>query len=64
MTNKVKLNAKRDVSGEKSTLKNKLEFNGRKYTVDGTVNHHVKTNDINFATDLTVKIHEKPEPIK
>lgn len=64
MTNKIKLVAKRDVSGEKSAIKNMLAINGKKYSVDGTVNHHFKPNDINFATDLTVKVHEKPEPIK
>lgn len=64
MTNKVKLAAKREVAGEKSTVKNMLQFNGRKYTIDGTVNHHMKPNDVNFATDFTVKVHEKPEPIK
>lgn len=64
LTNKVKLEAKRDIAGEKSTLKNMLVFNGRKYSVDGTVNHHLKPNDINFGTDLTIKVHEKPDPIK
>lgn len=64
MTNKVKFVAKREVSGDKSTLKNSLEFNKKKYSIDGTVNHHLKANDVNFATDLTVKIHERPDPIK
>lgn len=64
MTNKLKLVAKRDISGEKSSLKNHLEVNGQKYSVDGTVNHHFKPQDINFATDLTVKIAGKADPIK
>lgn len=64
MSNKLELKAKRDINGDKSTIANSLEITGRKYSVDGVITHHVKPNDINVGCDLTIKIHEKPDPIK
>lgn len=63
-TNKMEVKAKRDIAGDKSTIDNMVLFNGRKYQVEGTVMHHVKTNDLNIGTDLTIKIHGQPDPTK
>ncbi|GLV37036.1 apolipophorin [Carabus blaptoides fortunei] len=64
MNNKVELKAKRDIVGEKSNIANSLEITGKKYSVDGTVTHHIKPNDINVGADLVLKVADKSEPIK
>lgn len=64
MNNKLEVKAKRDIDGDKSNIHNSVELSGRKYSLDGTVTHHCKPNDLNVGTDLTIKIHDKADPIK
>lgn len=66
LNNRLEIEAKREVlgDGEKSKIENSFELNGKKIEVDGTVNHRLQPQNIDFGTDLVIKISGQANPIK
>lgn len=64
--NKLEIEAKREVldDGQKSKIENSLEFNGKKFELDGTVNHRFQPQNIDVGSDLVIKISGQSNPIK
>jgi len=56
--------SKRTVNGEQSKIANSVKVNGKEVEVSGTVKHHVRPQDIDVGSDLTVKIPQHGAPIK
>lgn len=63
---KVDIESKREIlgEGEKSKIGNKIEINGQKLEVDGTVSHRVQPENIDVGADLVIKLTKQPNPIK
>lgn len=64
--NKLEIEAKRDVldDGQKSKIQNSFELNGKKFEVDGTVNHRFQPQNVDVGADLVIKISGQPNIIK
>lgn len=64
--NKLEIEAKREVldDGQKSKIANSLEFNGKKFELDGSVNHRFQSQNIDVGSDLVIKISGQSNPIK
>lgn len=64
--NRLEIEAKREVlnEGEKSKIENSFELNGKKFELDGTVNHRVHSQNVDVGADLVIKISGQANPIK
>lgn len=54
--NKLEIESKREIHGDKSKIHKSLAINGNKFEVSGTIKHHCKPDDVNIGTDLDVKL--------
>lgn len=64
--NKLEIDAKREVlnDGKKSKIENSLEFNGKKFELDGTITHSYQPQNLDYGSDLVIKIAGQANPIK